>query len=111
MLANGEHIVSQAWDPVYQDWVYLTNKGGIYNLSATGGQGNGFLGSILSLPNNHANWFTSSGQQIRQAASLTVNPDGSYTITDTAGETYNFTPSVAKSLGITVPTATAAPAA
>ena len=113
MLANGEHIVSQAWDPVYQDWIYLTNKGGIYNLNATGGQGSGFLGSIFSLPNNHANWFTSSGQQVRQAASLTVNPDGSYTITDTAGETYNFTPSVAQSLGITVPTPAApnAPAA
>ena len=113
MLSNGEHIVGQAWDPVYQDWVYLTNKGGIYNLNATGGQGNGFMGSIFNLPNNHANWFNAAGQQIRQAERITVNPDGSYTITDTNGETYNFTPGVAASLGIPVPTkpAPTAPAA
>lgn len=116
MIANGEHIVSTAWDPVYQDWVYLTNKGGIYNLSATGGQGNGFLGSIFNYSGNHANWYNSKGTQIRFPAKLIINPDGSYTIVDTAGETYNFTTSTASSFGLPIPTAspqtaTTAPAA
>lgn len=88
MTTNGEHVVSTQWDPVYKDWVFLTNKGGIYNLSATGGQGAGFLGSIFTLA-DQAGWNNGT---TRQAAQLTIDPNGGYTITDTAGEQYTFQP-------------------
>lgn len=86
MIANGEHIVTTQWDPVTQGWVYLTNKGGIYNEG--GGQ---FFGSIFSLPTHFANWIAPTGRQVRTAAKLTINHTGGYTITDTAGENYTFT--------------------
>lgn len=84
MVNNGEHIVDVQWDPVTQAWVWLTNKGGIYAPS------NSFFGSIMSNP--QATQWVVNGQQFRQAAKLTIRPDGGYTITDTRGETYNYFP-------------------
>lgn len=92
MQANGEHIVSVKWNPVYKAWDFLTNKGGIYNISPAGGQGQGFFGSIFSMPDNHANWYSSNGQQIRTAKTLKILPNGGYEIVDTSGEGYTFTP-------------------
>lgn len=101
MTNNGEHLVSTQYDPVYNEWLYLTNRGGVYALNPQGGtSGTTFFGSIFNLPDNFANWVTSGGQQVRTASGLTVNADGSYTIVDTAGETYNFNRQEAQQLGL-----------
>jgi hypothetical protein len=97
MAHNNEHLVgAPQWDPKYGTWLFLTNKGGIYAVNQKGqGTGAGFFGSIFSLPDHFANWVNGSGQYIRQAASLTVEPNGGYIITDTAGEKYDFHPTPA----------------
>lgn len=82
MQSNGEHLVSTVFDPTYNEWVYLTQKGGVYALNQNGGQGSGFFGSIFSLA---PGTFTG-----RTAQQLIVNPDGGYTIVDATGSTYNF---------------------
>ena len=74
-------IVSTVFQPVTGTWLYLTKNGGIYTQGGTG-----FFGSLYDLlPST----FTGTG---RQAASLVANPDGGYTVVDTAGETYTFGP-------------------
>lgn len=75
MTSNGEYIVSTAFDNATGTWLYLTQKGGVYG---------GGYGSIFSLkPGTFAG---------RTAQSITALPNGGYTVTDTAGETYTFSP-------------------
>jgi hypothetical protein len=75
MTSNGEYIVSTAMDNATGQWLYLTQKGGVYG---------GGYGSIFSLrPGTFAG---------RTAQSITALPNGGYTVTDTAGETYTFSP-------------------
>ena len=90
MTAGGEHIVDTEYNPVFNEWTYLTNLGGIYTLNPNGtNNSTGFFGSIFSTPN--ANWKV--GQtQIRTAQNLRINSNGGYTVVDTAGESYNFGP-------------------
>jgi hypothetical protein len=83
MTGNGESVVDNAWDPVTQEWIYLTNKGGIYALTPTGQAGGTFYGSAFNLGNAFAG---------RTAERLTINPDGGYTITDATGSNYTFGP-------------------
>ncbi len=90
MQANGESVVSSAWDPIYQDWVYLTNKGGVYNVAASGGQGGGYLGSYLGLPSSATQ--VAPGAPQRTFSQITVDPQGGYTLTATDGATYHFGP-------------------
>lgn len=82
MTANGEYIVSTAYQPVTGTWLYLTQKGGVY---AEGGSG--FFGSLFNTPSG-----TFAGRTASQiVASNTAGPGG-YTVIDTKGETYNFGP-------------------
>lgn len=104
MTNNGESIVDTQWNSVTQEWIYLTNKGGIYTLGPQGQtSGVPFYGSIFDLP---AGTFAG-----RTAVKLTINPDGGYTVTDQNGENYTFSPSQDWATGsqqnITTPTPTA----
>lgn len=86
MTANGEKLVgSPQWDATIKEWLYATDKGGIYALNPNGSNGATFYGSYLGLP--------ASGRQggSRTFTGLTVNGNGTYTLTDTAGENYTFT--------------------
>ena len=86
MQGNGEHLVDTVYDPTTSEWLYLTNKGGVYALNGQGGtSGTSFFGSLFSLPSN-----VFAG---RTAQKLVVNPNGGYTVIDTAGEGYTFGPS------------------
>lgn len=86
MTANGETVAAQAWDPVLNEFIVLTNKGGIYNVAPSGKAGGTFYGSYLGLP--------AADRQggARTFNGLTINSNGTYTIVDTAGESYTFTP-------------------
>jgi hypothetical protein len=94
MEKNGEHIVQTVYDPVYKDYLYLTNKGGIYTLQPgdTGAGGtakqatSGFFGSYLGLPSS----ATQGGP--RTFTGVTVNSNGGYTLTSSDGQTYHFGP-------------------
>jgi hypothetical protein len=89
MTGNGESIISTEWDPILREWIFATNKGGIYNLSPSGTAGPTFYGSYLGLPasvRNVARTFTK----------LTIDPNGDYTLTDSNGESYTFTPTTGK---------------
>ena len=89
MTANGEHLVaSPTWDAAANEWLYLTQKGGVYNLAPGGGGGSAFYGSGLSSKLGGA--FNG-----RTAQSITANGNGGYTITDTTGSTYTFGPGYA----------------
>lgn len=88
MTANGEHLIgSPQWDAKINEWVYATQKGGVYLLNPNGTNGATFYGSYLGLPasarQGGARTFTGFG--IDQAT-------GDYTLTSTAGENYTFTP-------------------
>lgn len=86
MTANGEQLVgSPAWDSVANEWLYVTNRGGVYALAPGGAIGSQFYGSGLSPSLGGA--FAG-----RTASGITANPNGGYTITDTAGENYTFGP-------------------
>ena len=86
MTANGEHLVSgPVWDSVANEWLYLTQKGGVYAIDPTGGGGSHFYGSGLSSSLGGA----FSGHT---AQGITANPNGGYTITDTGGSNYTFGP-------------------
>lgn len=80
LTGNGEYIVDTVYQPVTGTWLYLTQKGGVY---AEGG--NGFFGSLFSLPPGTFNG--------RTASQIIPQPNGGYTVIDTQGETYNFGPS------------------
>lgn len=75
MTSNGEYIVDTAYDNATNSWLYLTQKGGVYG---------GGYGSIFSL---RPGSFTG-----RTAQSITALGNGGYTIRDTAGEQYTFSP-------------------
>jgi hypothetical protein len=97
MQSTGEFLVDEQWDPTLNEWIYLSNRGGVFALNSQGTTaGTTFYGSIQSLPDNFANWM-SGGQWVRTASKLTINPDGTYTVSDTAGEQYTFTPTTLKS--------------
>ena len=86
MTANGEHLVSgPVWDSVANEWLYLTQKGGVYAIDPTGAGGSHFYGSGLSSSLGGA----FSGHT---AQGITANPNGGYTITDTGGSNYTFGP-------------------
>lgn len=86
MTANGEHLVSgPVWDSVANEWLYLTQKGGVYTIDPTGANGSQFYGSGLSSSLGGA----FSG---RTARGITANPNGGYTITDSLGSNYTFGP-------------------
>jgi hypothetical protein len=86
MTNNGESVVSTAWDATLHEWVYLTNKGGIYTQNANGGTtGTTFYGSYLGLP-------TADTKGVRNFVELIINPNGTYTAVANTGQTYTFTP-------------------
>jgi hypothetical protein len=88
---NGETVAATAWDSTLNEFVVLTNKGGIYNVNPQGApSGGAFYGSYLGLP--AADRATVPGQ-VRTFTQLIINPDGTYTALDSAGESYTFTPS------------------
>ena len=93
MTANGEQLVgSPAWDSVANEWLYLTNKGGVYAVAPGGANGSQFYGSGLSPSLGGA--FAG-----RTASGIIANPNGGYTITDTAGEHYTFGPGQGQNYG------------
>ena len=88
MTANGEQLIgAPQWDAKLNEWMYATNKGGVYALNPNGTNGATFYGSYLGLP--------SSGRQggSRTFTGFAIDPTtGFYTLTDTVGENYTFTP-------------------
>lgn len=83
MQSNGEYLVSTVYDAPKNEWLYLTQKGGVYALNSKGDtSGTSFYGSLFSLP---ASVFAG-----RTAQTLTVEQNGGYIVTDTAGENYKF---------------------
>lgn len=85
---SGETIVQSLFDPVLGEWLNLTSHGGIYTSGGNKLLGKGsYLGYAAGTPNPgveialHGN-FGPGG--------LAINPDGSYKLTNTNGETYNF---------------------
>jgi hypothetical protein len=89
LKTNGEQIVSTVWDPQYADWVFLTNKGGVYNISANGQQAtSGFFGSYLGQPG--------AAGAPRTFQQVLVGPTGGYTLVATDGSTFNFGPKTTK---------------
>lgn len=88
---NGESIVATQWDSTLNEFILLTNKGGIYNVNPQGSPnvGGAFFGSYLGLP--AADRALAPGQAARQFTQLIINPDGTYTAIDSAGDTYTFT--------------------
>ena len=89
MSANGENIVGTAWDSAKSSWLYLTNKGGVYSLTPTGGSGF-FAGSYLGLP--AAATQVAPGAPQRTFSQVKVDAAGGYTLVATDGGTYHFGP-------------------
>lgn len=88
---NGESIAATEWDSTLNEFVLLTNKGGIYNVNPQGApSGGAFYGSYLGLP---AALRATAPGQVRTFTQLVINPDGTYTAIDSAGEAYTFTSS------------------
>lgn len=84
MQGNGESLVDETFDSVNNEWLYLTNKGGLYTLSPSGSPtGNTFYGSYLSLP-------AEDRQGTRSFSKITVLPDGGYVLTASDGSQYKF---------------------
>ena len=79
------------YDAAYNEWLFFTNKGGIFNIAPNGQVGAVFNGSYEGLPAQDKGPGP-TGSTNRSFNSLTVNPDGTYTLTDTLGEGYTFTP-------------------
>jgi hypothetical protein len=84
LTTNNETIVDTAYDAATSTWLYLTNIGGIYTETPSGATGGVFYNSYPGLPAGDRQ----GGK--RTFNKITANPNGSYTITDTAGETYTF---------------------
>lgn len=93
--ATGEFITGAQFDPLY-GWLDLTNMGGIYTGGGGAGVGidlNNFGGSYLGYAGTTpdpegergAHGDFSGGQ-------ISINPDLSYTITNSRGEKYTFSP-------------------
>jgi hypothetical protein len=79
------------WDPVYNEWLFFTKEGGIYNIAQNGSVGSVFNGSYEGLPAADKGPGP-TGSTARTFTGLSVNPDGTYTLTDQWGENYTFTP-------------------
>lgn len=90
MKGNGESIVGTAWDAANHTWLYLTNKGGVYDLTQTGAPGAGYEGSYLSLPSSATQ--VPQGQPQRTFSQILVDAAGGYTLVATDGATYHFGP-------------------
>lgn len=96
--SSGEHIVSQAFSPLY-GWLNVTNLGGVY----TGGGGQPgqsisrlpFGGSYLGYVAQRFGVGTPGAQQEQRlhgafgSNAITINPNGGYTLINTRGERYN----------------------
>lgn len=91
---NGESVASVQWDRVLNEFIVLTNKGGIYNVNAQGQPSGGtFYGSYLGLP-------AQDRQGTRTFNQLRINADGTYTAIATTGESYTFDPGIARLEGL-----------
>jgi hypothetical protein len=89
MTNNGESVVDTAYDATTNTFLYLTNKGGVYALAPNGTTtGAVFYGSYQGLP-------AAGRESTAPFTHLTVNSDGSYTITNTLGQNYDFGPNQA----------------
>lgn len=87
MTNNGEHVTDTVYDATTKTWLYLTNKGGVYALNNNGGTtGATFYGSYLGLPAKDTEGGSRTFNQIQ------VNSNGTYSLIDTLGQVYNFTP-------------------
>ena len=85
MTNNGETVVSTAYDSALKEWVYLTNKGGIYTLNSNGTTaGTTFYGSYLGLP------AKDTEGAVRTFTDLIINSNGTYTAVASNGQTYTF---------------------
>jgi hypothetical protein len=94
MKGNGESIAGVAWDSTIHDWLYLTNRGGVYTLTQTGaptgpGAAYGAI-SYLGLPASATQ--VAQGQPQRTFSQILVDPAGGYTLVATDGATYHFGP-------------------
>lgn len=98
MENNGEHLVSQAFDPVTNTWLYLTNLGGVYTASADPAKPGGvFYGSYLGLGPSGQQGAGPEGETSRGGfTTITPLSDGGYTLTDANGEQYSFGPTEGK---------------
>ena len=86
MANNGESLLGPGqWDAKLNEWIFATNKGGVYNVGPGGGPGTAFYGSYLGLP-------AAARQGPTSFAGFTINPDGTYTLTRSDGANYTFTP-------------------
>ena len=86
MANNGESLLGgPQWDAKLNEWIFATNRGGVYNIGANGQPGGVFYGSYLGLP-------AAARQGPTSFAGFTINPDGTYTLTRTDGANYTFTP-------------------
>lgn len=85
MQAGGEELVSVQRSSA-GGWLYLTSKGGIYNMG-----GSPFFGSYIGYASTQENPALES--QLHGhfgAGGLVVLPGGHYELVNTGGETYNF---------------------
>lgn len=95
---NGETIAATQWDAAANEFILLTNKGGIYNVTPQGNpSGGAFYGSYLGLP--AADRALAPGQT-RTFTQLIINPDGTYTAVSSTGERYTFNQSIAQLEGV-----------
>jgi hypothetical protein len=91
MLA-GENIVQEIADPS-GGWLALTNKGGVYTYG-----GAPFFGSYLGYAGQTPNPAAEEAGR-GNFTQIIPHSDGSYTLIDQHGETYNFGPGTPKSAG------------
>jgi hypothetical protein len=93
--ANNENIVSSQFDPLY-GWLNLTSLGGVYTGGGGAGVGiggNNYGGSYLGYAGQTADPNAEIGAHGDfSQGGLTINPDMSYTLANTLGEKYNFSP-------------------
>ncbi len=93
-MTNAGEVLGGApqWDANLNEWLFFTNKGGIFNIAPSGVPGPTFYGSYEGLPAADKGPGP-TGSTNRTFNGLKVNADGTYTLTDTLGENYTFTPS------------------
>jgi hypothetical protein len=86
-LNPGESVVATQWDATLNEFIVLTNEGGIYDVAPSGAPGSVFYGSYLGLP-------AADRQGVRSFVQLIINPDGTYTAVGSDGSQYHFAPGV-----------------
>lgn len=92
-VGPGESIVQGIWDPKLNEWLNLTNKGGVY----TSG-GSTLLGDSSYLGYAQQRYGSGTPSQQQELAlhgnfsqgHIAVLPSGGYRLTNSQGETYNF---------------------